>query len=104
MAEPFTLNAEGLFLAVRLTPRGGRDSIDGIEILSDGKAVLKARVRALPEDGEANAALVKLVAKFTGLASSRVTIQSGHTSRIKVLKIIGDPENLAAQIRRAGVA
>jgi uncharacterized protein YggU (UPF0235/DUF167 family) len=33
-------------LAVRLTPRGGRDAIDGIEQLSDGRRVLKVRVRA----------------------------------------------------------
>ena len=52
-AKPFTVGAEGLTLHVRLTPKGGRDAIDGIETLSDGKAVLKARVRAVPEDGEA---------------------------------------------------
>ena len=44
-------------LAVRLTPRGGRDAIDGIEQLSDGRRVLKVRVRAAASEGEANAAL-----------------------------------------------
>jgi hypothetical protein len=88
--QPWTVTVDGLLLTVRLTPKGGRDAIDGIETLSDGRAVLKARVRALPEDGEANAALVKLIAKTAGVSVSRVTVQSGHTARLKVLKLEGD--------------
>ena len=53
--RPWTVTVDGLLLAVRLTPKGGRDEVNGIETLSDGRAVLKARVRALPEDGAANA-------------------------------------------------
>jgi len=87
---PWTVTVDGLLLTVRLTPKGGRDAIDGIEMLSDGRAVLKARVRALPEDGEANAALVKLMAKAVGVSASRVSVQSGHTARLKVLKFEGD--------------
>ena len=55
---PWTVTVDGLLLTVRLTPKGGREALDGIETLADGRAVLKARVRALPEDGEANAALI----------------------------------------------
>ena len=47
---------------VWLTPRGGRDAIDGIEQRADGQCVLKARVRAAAIEGEANAALVALLA------------------------------------------
>jgi uncharacterized protein (TIGR00251 family) len=96
--RPWTVTVDGLLLTVRLTPKGGRDEVDGIETLSDGRAVLKARVRALPEDGAANAALVKLIAKVVGIAASRVTVQSGHTSRLKVLKIEGDGADIAAMI------
>ena len=96
--RPWTVTADGLLLAVRLTPKGGRDEVNGIETLSDGRAVLKARVRALPEDGAANAALVKLIANVVGIAASRVTVQSGHTSRLKVLKIEGDGADIAAMI------
>lgn len=95
---PWTIAADGILLSVRLTPKGGRDAIDGIETLSDGRAVLKARVRAIPEDGEANAALQKLIAKSIGVPSSRISLQSGHTSRLKVLKIEGDGAALAAMI------
>jgi uncharacterized protein (TIGR00251 family) len=96
--RPWTVTVDGLLLAVRLTPKGGRDEVNGIETLSDGRAVLKARVRALPEDGAANAALVKLIANVVGIAASRVTVQSGHTSRLKVLKIEGDGADIAAMI------
>ncbi|KFC63709.1 hypothetical protein FG93_05836 [Bosea sp. LC85] len=51
MALPWTATSEGLRLSVRLTPRGGRDEVDGIEVLADGRAVLKARVRAAPSEG-----------------------------------------------------
>ena len=51
----------GIMLAVRLTPKSGRDEIVGVEAFG-GEAVLKARVRAVPEGGKANAALEKLIA------------------------------------------
>jgi len=44
--RPWTVVAGGLVVVVRLTPKGGRDAIDRIEQLADGKCVLKARVRA----------------------------------------------------------
>jgi len=40
--------ADGIVIAVRLTPKGGRDALDGMARLSDGQMVLKARVRAAP--------------------------------------------------------
>ena len=60
--RPWTVAAGGLAVVVRLTPRGGRDAIDGIEQRADGQCVLKARVRAAASEGEANAALVALLA------------------------------------------
>ena len=58
-------------LDVRLTPRGGRDAIEGVEQLADGRAVLKARVRAAPSEGEANAALCRLIADALGPRRAR---------------------------------
>jgi len=96
--QPWTVTVDGVLLNIRLTPKGGRDAVEGIETLSDGHKVLKARVRALPEEGAANAALVQLIAKAVGVSASRVTVQSGHISRLKVLKIEGDGAAIAAMI------
>ena len=105
MAAAFTIAADGAMLSVRLTPKGGRDAIDGIETLSDGTTVLKARVRAAPHEGAANEALCGLIAKAVSVPPGRVAIVSGATSRIKRLKIVGEPKLLAAaleKIARAG--
>ncbi|TMJ01892.1 MAG: DUF167 domain-containing protein [Alphaproteobacteria bacterium] len=90
--------ADGVVVAVRLTPKGGRDAIDGIETLADGRAVLKARVRAAPHEGAANEALCRLLAKALGVPPSQVDIVSGATSRIKRVTIGGDGAALGAAL------
>jgi uncharacterized protein YggU (UPF0235/DUF167 family) len=85
-------------LTVRLTPKGGRDEIQGVEQMSDGCAVLKVRVRALPSEGEANAALIKLIAGALKVAPKAVTLTSGATARIKRLNIEGDAKTLSANL------
>jgi uncharacterized protein (TIGR00251 family) len=99
-ARPWTPDADGIVLVVRLTPKGGRDSIDGIETLSDGNVVLKARVRAAPSEGEANAALCRLLAKALGVPPSRVAVVGGATSRLKRVKAEGDAQALAAVLEK----
>ena len=84
-------------LAVRLTPRGGRDAIEGFAEDEAGRPVLKARVAAPPVDGEANAALVRLLAKALGLPRSAVRIAAGETARVKGIEIDGLDE---AEVRR----
>jgi uncharacterized protein YggU (UPF0235/DUF167 family) len=96
--QPWTASAEGLRLSVRLTPRGGRDAIDGVEILSDGRPVLKARVRAAPSEGEANAALLALIARTLDLPRSAVTLAAGASARLKTVAIAGDPAGLGARL------
>jgi uncharacterized protein YggU (UPF0235/DUF167 family) len=99
---PWRIAEGGLTLSVRLTPKGGRDSIDGVERLSDGTPVLKARVRAAPQEGEANAALEKLVAKALGVPASRVRLTAGATARLKTLKIEGDAMALVVALTKIG--
>ena len=55
--------ADGVELHLRLTPKSSRDALEGFETRADGACVLKARVRAVPEDGKANDALIALVSK-----------------------------------------
>ena len=90
----------GVVLAVRLTPKGGRDAIDGIAQLADGRSVLKVRVRAAPIEGEANAALLRLIAKATGVPPRDVALTAGATARIKQLAISGDGPTLIAALEK----
>ena len=71
---------------MRLTPRGGRNAIEGWAEGPDGKRYLKARVAAPPEDGKANEALVRLIAKALDVAKTRVRIVSGAASRMKTVE------------------
>jgi uncharacterized protein len=102
--KPWAVSAEGLVVTVRLTPKGGRDSIDGIVQLSDGSTVLKARVTAAPTEGEANHALVRLLARNLHVAPRDVTLVGGATSRIKRMLIKGDPSAVAAALQEIGKA
>jgi uncharacterized protein (TIGR00251 family) len=94
----FRAERNGVTLFVRLTPKSVKDSIEGVEETDGGRSHLKARVRAVPEDGKANAALVKLLAKRLGLAARDVTIAAGATSRVKQVRISGDPDELALKL------
>lgn len=86
---------DGIDLFVRLTPKSAQDRLEGVETAADGHSYLKARVRAVPEKGAANAALEKLVARALGVAASSVSVSAGGTARLKTLHISGDPSNLA---------
>jgi len=90
--------------AVRLTPRGGRDAIDGWAIGADGRKHLKARVSAPPEDGKANTALIALLAKRLGIAKSTITIASGKTARLKQVDVDGAPDYLQTRLEALGTA
>jgi len=74
---------------VRLTPSGGADRIDGCASDDAGRVYLKARVRAAPEDGKANAALEAMLAKAFGVAKSKVKVARGTTARLKSVEIEG---------------
>ena len=98
--EPWTATADGVVVDVRLTPRGGRDAIEGLERRADGRAVLKARVRVAPADGEANSALCRLIADVLDIAPRQVTVAAGATSRLKRIRVTGDPAMLVQALRR----
>ena len=98
--RPWTATADSLIVTVRLTPKGGRDALDGIEVLADGRAVVKARVRAAPSEGAANAALVRLIADALDVAPRDICVVAGATARIKRIRIAGDGKALAASLDR----
>lgn len=100
MARPWSPAADGVAVTVRLTPKGGRDAIDGIETLADGTTVLKARVRAAPHEGAANDALCRLLANAVGVPPGRVEVANGATSRIKRLRIMGETQALTTALEK----
>ncbi|KQX25697.1 MULTISPECIES: DUF167 domain-containing protein [unclassified Sphingomonas] len=87
-------------LAVRASPRAGRDAIAGVVMADDGRHWLSVKLAAAPSDGAANDALVRLLAKTLGVSRRDVTLASGATSRLKRLHISGDPAALAAALAR----
>jgi uncharacterized protein (TIGR00251 family) len=76
-------------LPVRLTPGASADRIDGWDVDAEGRPFLKVRVRARPVEGEANEALIKVLAKALGVSKSAVAIQRGGQSRTKMVEIAG---------------
>ncbi len=87
---------EAVLVQVRLTPKSSVDRIDGPEADADGRLHLRARVRAVPEDGKANKALTAMLAKAVGVSKSAVAVVAGHASRAKTLRIEGDSTALTA--------
>jgi len=90
---PYRRIGNHALLAVRLTPKAKEDVILGIEQFGS-KRVLKARVRAVPQQGCANEALERLIAKWLGLPPSSVAVVQGGKSRMKYVKISGDGDRL----------
>src|SRR3954464_13544902 len=102
--DPWRYSTQGVSVALRVTPRGGRDDVDGLETLADGRTVLKVRVRAIADGGEANRAVMALVAKALGAPKARVRIVSGATSRLKRVTVDGDGATLGQALRKLTAA
>jgi uncharacterized protein YggU (UPF0235/DUF167 family) len=94
----YRVEANALVLTVRLTPKAAEDAIDGVGTLSDGRMVVRARVRAVPEKGAANAALEALIAKSLKRPKSSVEVIAGGTARLKQVRVAGDPAEMAPKI------
>ena len=96
--QPWRRTAEGVIVSCRLTPKGGRDAIDGVSRLADGSCALAARVRCAPQGGEANQALCALLADRLGAPTSGARIVAGSKSRLKQVAVFGDPATLVARL------
>lgn len=85
-------------MSLRVTPNAGRDGIDGAEVRDDGSTVLRLRVKAVPDKGKANTAVIALLAKVLGVAKSSMTLVSGETARLKTVLVVGDDAALLARL------
>lgn len=99
--RPWKAVAGGIVIMVRATPKAARDAIEGIERLADGSTALKARVRAAPADGEANDALVRLIARTVAVPPSAVSLVRGGSGRLKSFRLNGDPARIAMALEAA---
>lgn len=80
----FKASSQGLLLYCQLQPRSSRDAIAGIH---NGR--LKIQITAPPVDGKANEHLLRFIAKAAGVAKSQVSLESGHTGKLKTLLLAG---------------
>lgn len=83
------VQAGDLILAVRLTPGAAKEMVGGVRTDEKGAHWLSARVRAVPEKGRANDALVALLGKCLGLPKGAISLESGDSNRLKRLRIRG---------------
>lgn len=81
MTDLSHLAQSGREIAVRVTPRAARNAV-----ALDGD-MIRVTVTVVPEDGKANAAVIKLLAKALGVAKSRLVLVRGATSRDKVFRV-----------------
>ena len=97
-ASPVTPTADGVRVAVRVTPRASRNAIQGLAQEADGTSVVRVMVTAVPEGGRANTALIKLLARAWGVPKSAVSVVAGATDRRKVLHVAGPSGDLIQRL------
>ncbi|MBC8339786.1 MAG: DUF167 domain-containing protein [Rhodospirillales bacterium] len=87
VAVPWAAADGGVLLSIRLTPNASASRIGPVVTDDAGNTVLKAAVTEIPEDGKANRALIKLLAKSWGLPKTAISLKRGHKDRLKTLLI-----------------
>lgn len=95
--QPWRVGNGCVIVRVRLTPKSSIEGVDGVIPSAEGQA-LAARVRAVPAEGEANAAVEKLIARWLEVPKSTVRVTAGGKSRIKSLTISGETDCLERRL------
>ena len=96
MTPPWRETDDGISVVIRVTPRAHQDRIEGVRLLSNGQAVLAVRVRALPQDGAANDAVIRILARACGVPASAGRVAAGAGARMKTILLRGDGPALMA--------
>jgi len=81
------------------TPNASVDRIDGAELRDDGSCVLRVRVKAVPDKGKANKAVIAILAKSLGVPKSAFTLIRGETARQKTITVAANPAQLTLKAR-----
>jgi uncharacterized protein len=96
--QPWRAGKGCVIVRVRLTPKSSIEAVDGVTPSAEGMA-LAARVRAVPAEGEANAAVEKLIARWLEVPKTTVRVTAGAKSRLKSLTISGETHCLEQRLR-----
>jgi uncharacterized protein YggU (UPF0235/DUF167 family) len=99
LARPWRLDGDALILSIRLTPRSSKAQLGGTWQDAQGAEWLCASVRAVPEKGKANAALIALLAKTFEVPSGAISLEAGDTSRLKRVRIAGHGVTVAGKLK-----
>lgn len=83
----FRLGPDGLDLFLKVTPKAAQDRVEGLRQTAQGTTRLIVKVTAPPDQGKANAAVIRLLSKALGLAACSFTIITGETDRYKTLRL-----------------
>lgn len=89
---------DGVRVAVLVSPKAARDRIVGGVVEANGRHVLKIAVRAVPEGGKANDAVIELLAKAVRLPRRDLVLRAGAASRRKTVLVSGDPAQLLTRL------
>ena len=95
---PWRLVSDGLLLSLRVTPKSARDEIKGFHVGAGGHVSLAVKVRAQPEQGKANKAVIQLLASTLDLPKSRLSVAAGEALRNKTILIAGDAAELSEHL------
>ena len=90
-----TKTATGATFRVRVQPGASKNEIVGVQ-----EDALKIRINAPPVKGQANKALISFLAEKLGVKKSEIEIVSGHTSRIKKIRVLGEGAKIEKNLQR----
>ena len=88
-------------LTAKVTPSGGRASIESVDVSPGGDIFVRLRVNAPPEKGKANQAVIQILATFFHIAPRSICLLHGHTHRTKILEIQADREDALERLQAA---
>lgn len=94
----FDIGTEAVVIRLRVTPNARVETIEGPMVDGAGVESLRVRVRAVPEKGKANAAVIALLAKALGVPKSAILLVSGDTGRDKRVRIVSPSPDLIARL------
>ena len=85
-------------LRVRAIPGASRDEITGLHTDDAGEVFLKLKVRARPDKGAANTAIIQLLSRELNVPKSEITLHAGDTNRSKTFILALAPEEASARL------